>query len=133
MKNKWLFGFTLLVAGALIAFGPLTIIKVCDWSKMQMRCYYSSRAEIGIGIILMAAGVLYFLLEHWQARIVIGGIGIITGIVAVLIPSFLIGGCGDSRMACQSLSFPAIYLISGITILAALGNSISIYTGRRKQ
>jgi hypothetical protein len=133
MKNKLLVSITLLIVGVFIAVGPQTIFKVCDGSKMQMKCYWSSRAEIGIGLILVVLGVLYLLLEQWQAKIAICILGITTGIIAILIPTILIGGCADKMMVCQSLSFPAIYLISVVTIIAALGNSIYIFRKRNKQ
>lgn len=133
MKNKWLISITLMISGVFIAIGPQTIIKVCDWSKMQMKCYWSSRAEIGIGLILVVLGVLYLLFEQWQVKISISILGISSGIIAILIPTILIGGCADKRMVCQSLSFPAIYLISVVTIIAVLGNSIYIFRKRNKQ
>ncbi len=133
MKNKLLISITLMITGVFLAIGPQTIIKVCDWSDRKMKCYWSSRAEIGIGLIMIALGVLYLLLEQWQAKIAISILGITTGIIAILIPTILVGGCADERMMCQSLSFPAIYLISVVAIIAVLGNSIYIFRRRNKQ
>ncbi len=133
MKNRLLVGITLLITGVFIAIGPQTIIKVCDWNDKKMKCYWSSRAEIGLGLIMIALGILYLLLEQWQAKIAISILGITTGIIAILIPTILVGGCADKRMACQSLSFPAIYLISVVTIIAGLGNSIYIFRRRNRQ
>ena len=43
-------------------------------------------------------------------------------IVSVLIPSILIGGCNMKTMACQSITFPAFYLISSILIIYSVIN-----------
>ncbi len=93
-----------------------------------MKCYWASKAEIGIGVILIVLGVLYQLLEHWQAKIAISILGLTTGIIAILIPSILVGGCANEMMVCRSFSFPAIYLISIVAIIVSLGNSIYVFT-----
>ena len=124
MKNRILISVLFFIIGALIAIGPFTLFKVCDASEMIMKCHWSARAEIGIGIIIAAAGVFYFFLKDWQARLVISGLSLVVSIVAILIPAVLIGGCGNKMMACRSLSFPSLYLISILSGLIAFGNSI---------
>jgi hypothetical protein len=84
MKNRFLIGVIYIITGLLIAVGPHTIFKVCDTSKMVMKCYWAAAAETGIGIIILAAGILYFLLGHEQAKLAISLLSIVTGIVAIL-------------------------------------------------
>lgn len=122
MKNRIFMTFFLLIAGILIAVGPHTIFEVCDTSEMVMKCHWSAQAEIGTGLLIITGAILYFLFKDWQSKTVISFFTIAVGIVTILIPKVLIGGCGSGRMPCQSTAFPAIYLISSAIIIFSAVN-----------
>jgi hypothetical protein len=124
MKNRILSGFFNIIIGVLISFGPSTIFKVCEKSEKIMKCYWSSRAEIGVGILFIATGLLYLGFKHWETSFALNIVSFVISIIAILIPAVLIGGCGNVMMVCRSLSFPVIYVLSVLSGVYAIGNSI---------
>ena len=122
MKNKLITIITYLAAAILFIVGPKTIFKVCEVGEKPMLCHWSTRAEIGIAIILIVVAILYFLAKTVREKIFVISISIVVIIVSVLIPSILIGGCNMKTMACQSITFPAFYLISSILIIYSVIN-----------
>jgi hypothetical protein len=80
-------------------------------------CYWSARAEIGIGMLIAALGLclLIFNDPKTQLGLLIGVF--MSGIVAIGIPYALIGGCNIMSMACRSVTFPAITIVSVILLV----------------
>lgn len=124
MKNKLINGFFYIIMGILLAVGPYTLFHVCDTSEKVMKCWWSVRAETAIGGLLIFAGILILLLKSKEIRFAINLNTIGTGVVAILIPSKLIGGCAKETMLCRSLTFPSIYIISVAVIVFSIGNMI---------
>jgi hypothetical protein len=132
MKNRSVSGGAAIVFGLLIALGPQFLFKVCPVvDGMFMRCHWSARAESGIGGLLIAGlGIALDFFAYSKIRLGLT-IGIfLSGILALLIPHVLIGGCAMHSMACRKVSFPAITVIS---ILLLIGMALNaLYLVRRK-
>jgi hypothetical protein len=131
MKNRILSGVIYIISGLLIAFGPQTIFKVCAAGEMIMKCHWSARAEIGIGILSIVSGILYLFADLIKVRLNINILTLVSYGIAILIPAVLIGGCENKMMTCRSLTFPVIYVISVTVILYILGNSIYLIRNRK--
>lgn len=52
MKQKITFIGTILV-GALLAFGPQFLFRPCPTTEKVMKCFYSCKALIAVGLIVM--------------------------------------------------------------------------------
>lgn len=124
MKNKITNILFYIIMGVLLASGPYTLFQVCDTSEKIMKCWWSVRAETGIGALLIFSGILILVLKSKEALYAINLYNIVIGIVAIVIPNVLIGGCGKETMPCRSLTFPSIYIISAVVILFSIGNVI---------
>lgn len=124
MKSRLATGIPLIVLGLLIAIGPYTLFKVCDHTEKIMKCYWTARAEIGIGVLIAIAGILIIAFKSRQASISISILNVFTSIVAILVPAVLIGGCGMKTMACRASTFPVLYVLSSISIIISAFNSI---------
>jgi hypothetical protein len=131
MKNSIITGILFLISGLLLIFGPTYLFKVCPVDEMIMKCHWSVQGEIGIGIIVISLGLLLFFSKAKESRIVLNIIAIITYLVAILIPTVLIGGCENNKMSCQSLTFPVIYLIAGINIMYIIINIYFLLRSKR--
>jgi len=121
---KRITGIIFAVLGLLIALGPQFLFKVCTpMGDMFMKCYWSARAEIGVGAVIAALGIALtvFTCKKTRLGLVIGIL--LSGINALLIPHVLIGGCTMHTMPCRKIAFPAITVI-GIFLLIGAG----IYT-----
>lgn len=119
-----------IILGIALAIGPHTLFKVCDTSEKVMKCWWSVRAEIAIGSFLIFSGILILILKKAEFLLLANLYNIAIGVVAILIPSVLIGGCAKEVMPCRSLTFPSIYIIAAAVILSGIGNIVYL---KRKQ
>jgi hypothetical protein len=132
MKNRIVSGSAVIIFGLLIALGPQFLFKVCPVvGDMIMKCHWSAQAEIGIGGLIAALGIALVIFSNPQTRLGLT-IGIfLSGILALLIPHVLIGGCSMHSMACRKITFPAITVISILLLMAAALNGL--YLARKKK
>lgn len=99
---------------------------------MVMKCFYTARAELGIGLLIVILGVLLIIFQSVKIRLGLNISIILNGILALLIPVLLIGVCNGIHMSCHSLTLPSLVVISSILILAALVNTIYLYKSDHK-
>ena len=155
MRNRLISGIALILLGTLIAIGPQTIFPICgvhkestssvessmkssdmqnSESKMSsakisspMKCYWTGRAEIGIGAIIAVIGLLLILVGNSNIRIGLSIAALLNSIFAASIPTVLIGVCRSSHMSCNKLALPAILILSILAAILSLINSIYLY------
>jgi hypothetical protein len=122
---KRITGIIFTALGMLIALGPQFLFKVCEpMGENFMKCYWSARAEIGVGVVIAALGIALIVFTCVKIRLgLVIGI-LLSGINALLIPHALIGGCPMDTMPCRKIAFPAITVIS---ILLLIGAGIYIF------
>jgi hypothetical protein len=127
MKNRIISGGGVIVLGLLIALGPQFLFKVCGPTAEGgfMRCHWSAQAEIGIGGPLIA-GLGIALIIFADPRIRLGlTVGIfLSGVLALLIPHALIGGCAMHGMACRKVAFPAITVLGILLLIGTACNAL---------
>jgi hypothetical protein len=126
MKNRIITGVTAVLAGLLISLGPQTIFSLD--AKMSsgswMLCHWTGRAEIGAGLVIAVLGILLLIFSSREIRLGLSFGIAASDVLALLLPAVLIGGCGMPDMKCQSVTFPALYIITGLTLLGAVFNII---------
>lgn len=118
--KKYITGISYLLGALLLWIGPKTIFQVCEATEKKMKCYWTTRAEAGIGILLAAAGILIIFTASEQVRIGIHRMVVAISVVGLLIPAWLIGGCQNQMMPCRKVTFPAFYLIHGVLLIISL-------------
>ena len=77
-------------------------------------------AEIVVGVPLLASGIMLLITKQRSVKISMGVIGIVLGVMAAIIPAYLIGVCGMATMICRMVMLPAILLASGLVVLASV-------------
>jgi len=130
--KKRITGIIITALGLLLALGPQFLFKVCQpMGDMIMKCYWSARAEIGVGAVIAVLGIalIVFTCKKIRLGLVIGIF--LSGIDALLIPHALIGGCAMHAMPCQKIAFPAITVISILVIIGA--GLYTVYLARKKE
>jgi hypothetical protein len=133
MKNRIISGGAVIIFGLLIALGPQFLFKVCPVvDGMFMKCHWSARAEIGVGGPLIAGlGIALIVFANPKIRLGLT-IGIfLSGVLALLIPHALIGGCVMHSMPCRKITFPAITVISILLLISMALNAL--YLARKKR
>ncbi|MDR1147372.1 MAG: DUF4418 family protein [Spirochaetaceae bacterium] len=138
MKIRIIGGAAAIVLGLLVALGPQFLFKVCEPTPTLlhtngnfMKCHWTAQAEVGVGLLITALGIALTIFASPKTRLGLV-IGILfSGVLALLIPHVLIGGCGADTMTCRKVAFPAITVIS---ILLLIGGSFyAVYLARKKE
>lgn len=117
MKKNLVFSITLLLLAVLVATAPYSFAKVCDVSEKVMKCHWTARAELFLGIstallaLLRLCGNSKYLRLGLDAGIIANAAGII------LFPTLLIGVCGMPSMHCHSVTQPTL-IVLGVLLLA---------------
>jgi hypothetical protein len=138
MKNRLLSGIAAAVFGLLISLVPVCIFPACKkvietaaGGTVPMKCFWSGQAEIGIGILILCGGLLLILLKSPHIRIGISVMVALAGVLALLVPIALIGGCEMDTMACRMTTFPALTVLSVLTAATCAANAVYL-RGRDK-
>lgn len=118
MKNKVLAIITI-IFGLLAALGPKTIFPVCKAGEMKMRCFYTARWELVVGVAAVITGILLLIISKEIIRAVLSGVQIILGVFIVLIPTAIVGVCGSPMMHCVTVTRPALIVIGTLHIVVS--------------
>lgn len=124
MKKNQVAALIYILLGLFLAISPQKLFPVCEKMEKVMKCHWSAQAEIGIGLIIVALGILLIVFKTKETQIALSLAGFVSGITAILIPTILIGGCKKPEMLCRTHAFPAIYLASAILIIFSLGYAL---------
>ena len=130
-------GAIVILLGLFISLGPQFLFKVCGTAMASSEdaddscgcaahaepevsscctspvrslpvCHWTARAEIGVGLLVVALGACMMLFSNPQTRLGLL-IGVFfAGIIALFIPHSLIGGCASMNMMCRKVAFPAL-------------------------
>lgn len=88
--------------------------------QVSMKCHWTARAEIAVGVPLLAVGLLMLVSKRKESIRNLGIVGALLGLMTVLLPGILIGVCGNDDMICNSLMDPALVLMGIVVIVASL-------------
>jgi hypothetical protein len=137
MKNRMGSGVAAIALGLAIAWGPRFVFKVCAPMMMMgkerfMTCHWTAQAEIGTGMLIALLG--FFLIccpvRDIRLGITVGIFG--AGILTLLFPHVLIGGCQAESMACNTTAFPVLSVLGVSTLAGSAMNLFHLYRERRK-
>lgn len=116
MKNK-ITSIGSIIVGLLLAAGPQFLFKPCPTTEKIMKCFWSCRALIVVGIIIALVGLLQLLAKEKESRKMLSIVGLALCVCAILIPTVIIGACAKPEMACVMKTFPITHSLSAIGIL----------------
>lgn len=140
MKNRFLSGIVVAVLGLLTALVPVYIFPPCTkvietaaGGTMPMKCFWSGQAEIGIGLLILCGGILMIIFQSPLTRIGVSCMTALAGVLAFLVPALLIGGCAMPTMACRMTTFPALYVLSTLTVAVCAANAFYLWRRNKKQ
>jgi len=131
--------FSLIILAVLIAIVPIfsdcqshgRMITLADGREIPMKCHWSGRAELGLGLPLLAVGVTMLFSRRKESRRNLGIVGVTLGVVTILLPTVLIGVCGMPDMPCHAIMQPALVLMGSLVIGISL--AVAILNWRREQ
>lgn len=123
-----------ILAGILIVLALVTIIvpqftncaddgrmlTLQNGKQIPMKCLWSARAELALGIPLLVVGILLALASFRESIRSLSILGVVLGILIILIPTSIIGVCANADMDCLSIMKPLMIVMGVLSILASL-------------
>ncbi len=97
---------------------------------IPMKCLWTARAEIVMGILLLAVGAFLLISRNLESRRFLSVLVLILGIFILLLPTTLIGTCINPDMSCLVLMKPILVLIGVVT--GGLGISAAAWNFTRE-
>ena len=133
MKNRISISVLFILSGVLLVLIPTVLFPVCSTEKMKMACYFTKKAEIGLGIVIAALGVLYFFFKNEGVRLGISLSQILLTVLVLAYPLKLIGICRNSEMACRVKTLPALIVASVLLGVVSIGNSLYLTVFKKSE
>ncbi|OGO28261.1 MAG: hypothetical protein A2136_00305 [Chloroflexi bacterium RBG_16_54_11] len=87
---------------------------------VPMKCHWTGQAEIAIAVPLLVLGGLVFFNRRRETLRALFILGIVLGVLAILLPTVLIGVCVSPDMLCNSAMKPTLIFTGIVTVIASL-------------
>ena len=115
-KVNVVFLLLILVLGALTAIAPYSFAHVCEAGEKVMKCHWTGRIELFLGISVAVLGLLKLISADAKYQLGLNAGILLNALGVILTPTLLIGVCGMKSMHCASVSKPTL-IVFGILIL----------------
>lgn len=109
-----------IIFGVLIAVGPQTFAHVCEVKDdMPMACHYTAQAVLGIGVVMSLLGVIGLFVKP-QMRAGLNIAVALNALLAIAVPTVLIGVCSGAMMHCHMATRPTLIVLGALAAVCAL-------------
>ena len=115
-KVNVIFSVLIFVLGALTAIAPYSFAHVCEVGEKVMRCHWTGRIELFLGISVAVLALLKLISSDSKYQFGLNAGILVNALGVILTPTLLIGVCGMKSMHCASVSKPTL-IVFGILIL----------------
>ncbi|EID85798.1 hypothetical protein MSI_06170 [Treponema sp. JC4] len=129
-KLNFVFAVIFLVLGALVAAAPYSFAHVCEVGEKIMKCHWTARVEVFLGLSIAVLGLLKFLSSDANFQLGLNFGILINALGVLLTPTVLIGVCGMKKMHCHAVTKPTLIVFAILILVSALAQSLSIWKKR---
>lgn len=98
-------------------------LTLADGRTVPMKCHWTARAEIGLAVPLMGAGIFSFRSKRKESLLTLNSLGAVLGIFVIMLPTVLVGVCANPDMICNSFMRPFL-ILTGSLVIALSGYGI---------
>ncbi len=92
-------------------------LALANGVKVPMKCFWTAMAAIGTAIPLFLIGLFQTVSRQKETRRALGALGGVLGIMAIALPTVLIGVCMHPDASCNLVMRPAL-IFMGVVVLA---------------
>ncbi|MBR1912738.1 MAG: DUF4418 family protein [Treponema sp.] len=127
MKKNIVFAVIIFIFGLLVAIAPFTFARVCEIGEKLMKCHWTARIELFLGVALAFLALLKLISANkmFQLGLAAGIMVIVCGVI--LVPSVLIGVCGMPMMHCHSVARPTLVVLGILIFFAVVIDMVMIW------
>jgi hypothetical protein len=90
-------------------------ITTKDGRQIDMKCFWTARASIGVAVPLAAVGIMLALSRRAESRRFLGVIGVLLSAILIGLPTVLIGVCKMDK-TCLNVMKPSLIILGVIGI-----------------
>jgi hypothetical protein len=120
-------GVLIMALAVLIAVVPIFFncqhdekaLTLASGMKVPMKCFWTAMAAIATAVPLFGIGLLQVFSRQKETRRALGALGGVLGIMAIALPTVLIGVCMHPDASCNLVMKPALIFMGVVTL--ALG------------
>ncbi len=95
-------------------------LTTADGRTVSMKCHWTGVAEVAAAVPLFLAGIFGLRNQHRETKRFSSLMGTASSLVAILIPTVLIGTCANEMMICNILMRPILLSAGIIGIVVSL-------------
>ena len=151
MQNRVVSSLAYIIIGILFILFPMYILPVCPSESVNlptamqgqvehmhtgvgkiMKCFWTGRAEVGVGCLIIAIGILMLFCQKIFLRMGLSMAIACISLFALAIPTVLIGVCDNKMMRCNMGAKPALVLLSLLLFIVALVNTFYLNKAARR-
>lgn len=97
-------------------------LTLADGRQIPMKCHWTGQAEIAVAAPLAVTGGFLATSRRKATLRTAGIMGAVLGVFVMMLPTVLIGVCGNPDMICNSVMKPTLIASGGtVTVLSLLG------------
>ena len=93
-------------------------LALANGNTVPMKCHWTAMAALGMSIPLLALGGIMAFSRRKEAQRALSMLGVAMGAVVALLPTYLVGVCGNGMMLCNNTMQPTL-ILSG-TLIGAI-------------
>ncbi len=105
-------------------------LALANGKTTSMKCHWTARAELALAAPLLAVGALTATSRRRENRRNLGIMGAVLGIVAIALPTSLIGVCTNPMMMCDSLMKPSLLASGSLITVASIVGLVIVQRGK---
>ena len=91
-------------------------LTLADGRQIPMKCHWTANAEIALAAPLLLTGSLLAFNKRRESLRNLSVLGGILGVFVILLPTALIGVCGNPDMICNSVMKPTLIMLGSLLI-----------------
>jgi hypothetical protein len=95
-------------------------LTLADGRQIPMKCHWTAQAETALAVPLFATGALLTTSKKKETLRNLAILGAILGVFVILLPTALIGVCGNPDMICNSIMKPTLILTGSLVVALSL-------------
>ena len=97
-------------------------LTLANGMKVPMKCFWMAMAAIATAAPLFLIGTLQAVSRQKETRRALGALGGVLGVMAIALPTMLIGVCMHPEASCNLVMKPALIFLGIVTLgLGAIG------------
>jgi len=135
---KTILGVVMVLMALVLAIAPAftdceshgKMVTTADGRSISMKCHWAGIAEVAAAIPLGLAGMSVLRGRRKETTQFASVVGVAAGATAILLPTLLIGTCGNPMMVCNLLMRP---ILLGSGIVAILASAALFFVAREPE